>query len=136
MSNNNNNESGLVTKAINILRETRTGTVMPFDINNQCPITVVINRVDWEKWFLDEQTRTFCTFYDRTGGNARAKNDAFINKLGTHEQPHNDNTNQQEERIGTKRGRSTVHNFHQVKYYFDYLYEYYLFLELKINNDY
>ncbi|KAG2216560.1 hypothetical protein INT45_013569 [Circinella minor] len=114
MPNNNNNESGLVTKAINILRETRTGTVAPFDINKQCPVTVVINRVDWEKWFLDEQTRTFCTFYYRTGGDARAKNDAFINKFGPHDQPHDDNANQQVEHVGKKRGRPTVLNFHQV----------------------
>ena len=104
MSNNihNNHESSLVNAAIHILSTTRTNSVET--IYAESPVTIVIDRVEWEKWFLDEQTRTFCTFYNRTGGNARVKNTIFIEKFGSHAQPH----------AGTKRGRKSTVNFNEV----------------------
>ncbi|KAG2208594.1 hypothetical protein INT45_004559 [Circinella minor] len=126
MSNNihNNHESSLVNAAIHILSTTRTNSVET--IYAESPVTIVIDRVEWEKWFLDEQTRTFCTFYNRTGGNARVKNTIFIEKFSSHAQPHTAlrnpaHTSEQQDNngllhAGTKRGHKSTINFNEVWY--------------------
>lgn len=127
-NNNNDNKTGsaLIDAAIEILSTTRTNTVER--LYQGSPAFIIIDRVDWEKWFLDEQTRTFCTFYNKTGGNARTKNVKFIEKFGPHAQPHvalpsTINTNEGEEdsvlpRAGIKRGRKSTINFNEVFLYF------------------
>ena len=83
-NNNNNNKtgSGLIDTAIEILSTTRTDAVER--LYQESPAYIIIDRVEWEKWFLDEQTRTFCTFYNKTGGNVHIKNTKFIEKFGSH----------------------------------------------------
>ena len=123
MNNNNNNNnnktgSGLIDAAIEILSTTRTDAVER--LYQESPAYIIIDRVEWEKWFLDEQTRTFC-------GNACIKNIKFIEKFGSHAQPHvalpgTTNANEGEAhsalpRAGTKRGCKSTLNFNEVLLY-------------------
>ena len=129
MNNNNNNNiktrSGLINAAIEILSTTHTNAIER--LYQESPAYIIIDHVEWEKWFLDEQTRTFCTFYNKTGGNAHIKNTKFIKKFGSHAQPHvalpgTTNANEGEAhsalpRAGTKRGRKSTLNFNEVLLY-------------------
>ena len=84
--NNSNTGSSLIDAAIEILSTTRTNTIER--LYQDSPAYTFVDRVEWEQLFLDEQTRTFYTFYNKTSGNAHMKNAKFIEKFGSYAQPH------------------------------------------------